>query len=57
MGQQTRQECFESALAAGANAATTDADCPADCRCFAEFDTDSRNSNGNYYGCIFYPGE
>ena len=57
-GQQfTREACYEAVLALGANAATTDASCPNECRCFAEFDADSRNSNGNFYGCILYPGE
>ena len=56
MGQQTRQECQENALAAGSNAFTTHASCPADCGCYAEFNSDSRNGNTNWYSCIFYPG-
>ena len=56
VGTFTNQECWDAALAVGANGAITIKDCPSRCSCFAEFSADAWNS-GTYLGCIFYSGE
>ena len=57
LGQKTREECYEAAMAAGANGAITSANCPSTCTCYAEFGVTQRWNGAAWYGCIFYPGK
>ena len=56
VGTLTHQECWDAALAVGANGASIEKVCPSRCNCFAEFSADAWGY-GTFLGCIFYSGE